>query len=105
MKERITVLLCDSASDIAKQITVLDAILWVHSAWNTVTSDTITKWFAKCGFTTDQPSTNDTDDDLWDADDNLDTQNHYSDTTGSKNRWSTTRVPMTLQIQLKRQRR
>ncbi len=88
----------NAASDIAKQITVLDAILWMRSAWNTVTAETITKCFAKCGFTTDQPSTDTADDDLWDADDllpllpagvtlqdyvaaddSLDTQNHYTD--------------------------
>ncbi len=82
----------------AKHVTVLDAILWMRWGWNTVTANTITKCFAKCGFTTDQPSTDDADDDLWDADDllpqlpaevtlqdyvaaddHLDTQNNYSD--------------------------
>ncbi len=61
----------NTASDIAKQVTILDAILWMRSAWNAVTSDTIAKCFAKCGFDNNQPSTSDTDDNLWDAEDLL----------------------------------
>ena len=40
------------ASEIAKQIDVLQAIIeWMAKAWKQVTAETIKKCFAKCGFT------------------------------------------------------
>ena len=38
-----------SASDIAKEVDVLQAITWVAAAWNDVTEKTIGNCFAKCG--------------------------------------------------------
>lgn len=40
----------DKASDISRQITVLDAILWLISSWDAVKPETIQKCFGKCGF-------------------------------------------------------
>ena len=42
---------CNSASDLAKQVNVLDAILWLKAAWDSVSASTITKCFVNCGFT------------------------------------------------------
>ena len=39
-----------TASDSAKKVTVLDAILWQTSAWGSVKPETISKCFQKCGF-------------------------------------------------------
>ena len=39
------------ASDLAKSVNVLDAIMWLKSAWDNVKPTTIQKCFAKCGFT------------------------------------------------------
>ena len=38
-----------SASDIAKEVDILQAITWVAAAWNEVTEKTIRNCFAKCG--------------------------------------------------------
>ena len=40
---------CNQASDLAKQVNFLDSILWVNTAWASVTSETIQKCFSKCG--------------------------------------------------------
>ena len=39
-----------TASDIVKKVTVLDAILWLTTAWDSVSPETIQKCFRKCGF-------------------------------------------------------
>ena len=39
-----------SANDLAKQVNVLDAIMWLKSAWDSVQPTTIQKCFQKCGF-------------------------------------------------------
>jgi hypothetical protein len=39
-----------SASEVAKQVTVVDAIQWLTSSWDSLDSDTITKCLTKCGF-------------------------------------------------------
>ena len=39
-----------TASDIVKKVTVLDAILWLTTAWDSVSPETIHKCFRKCGF-------------------------------------------------------
>ena len=41
-----------NATDVDKQVTVLDAIMWLANAWTSVTPDTIQKRFTKCGFRT-----------------------------------------------------
>ena len=41
---------CDSAESLSKSINVLDAICWIHEAWNDVSQETIQKCFARCGF-------------------------------------------------------
>uniref|UniRef100_A0A8C4QQL2 HTH CENPB-type domain-containing protein n=1 Tax=Eptatretus burgeri TaxID=7764 RepID=A0A8C4QQL2_EPTBU len=38
------------ASDVAKSINIIDAILWLNSAWEELTPFTIQKCFLKCGF-------------------------------------------------------
>ena len=40
---------CNQASDLAKQVNLLDSILWVNTSWTSVTSETIQKCFSKCG--------------------------------------------------------
>ncbi|KAK7096527.1 hypothetical protein V1264_005813 [Littorina saxatilis] len=40
----------NSAEELAKTVTVLDAIRWLDLAWCSVTSSTISKCFGKCGF-------------------------------------------------------
>jgi hypothetical protein len=43
-----------NATELAKGITVLDALLWVNSSWrNHVQASTISKCFAKCGFSSE----------------------------------------------------
>ena len=41
---------CDTVTDIAKKVTVLDAIVNLCLAWNRVQSDSIKKCFYNCGF-------------------------------------------------------
>ncbi|XP_062609218.1 tigger transposable element-derived protein 4-like [Saccostrea cucullata] len=53
-------------TDILKQITILDAIYWVHSAWEEVQTSTIQKCFSKAGFLCENI---DSDDDFDDDDD------------------------------------
>ena len=53
-------------SDIAKKVTVLDAVLWLTSAWDSVKSETISKCFQKCGFSDALLDAATTDDDEWD---------------------------------------
>ena len=56
------------ATDLSKKVNILDAILWLKSAWDDVQPMTIQKCFAKCGFTeTSQPE----EDDLDEVDDDL----------------------------------
>ena len=43
----------DSASEMIKKVNVLDAIIWIMNAWTNVSSDCITKCFAKCGISKD----------------------------------------------------
>jgi hypothetical protein len=43
-----------SGSVLLKQITVLDAIYWLYSAWNNVLESTVTKCFKRCGFGLDE---------------------------------------------------
>lgn len=38
------------ATDLAKKVNVLDAILWLKTAWDSVQPATIQKCFSKCGF-------------------------------------------------------
>ena len=47
------------ASEITKQIDVLQAIEWMAKAWKKVTAATIKKCFAKCGFTEEMSETED----------------------------------------------
>ena len=42
---------CACASDSAKSVNVLDAIMWLKTVWDNVKPTTIQKCFAKCGFT------------------------------------------------------
>ena len=44
---------CNSASDLGKQIFILDAILWLKSSWESLLPSTISKCFANCGFAVD----------------------------------------------------
>ena len=44
----------DSASDLAKKITVLDAVYWVKQAWDQVEKSTIVACFSKCGISATQ---------------------------------------------------
>ena len=41
---------CSSASELAKKVNILDAILWLKGAWDAVKAETIERCFAKCGF-------------------------------------------------------
>ena len=41
---------CDTVSDVAKKVTVLDAIVNLSIAWNKVPAESIKKCFHKCGF-------------------------------------------------------
>ena len=56
-----------TASDIVKKVTVLDAILWLTTAWNSVSPETIQKCFRKCGFS--DTIVDASSDDEWDEDD------------------------------------
>jgi hypothetical protein len=49
----------DSPTELIKDVTVLDAILWLDAAWERLQPSTIMKCFRKCGFETplDAPST------------------------------------------------
>ena len=38
------------ASDLAREVNLLDAIMWLKTAWDTVRPSTIRKHFAECGF-------------------------------------------------------
>ena len=38
------------ASELAKKINILDAILWLKNAWDALDPATIERCFAKCGF-------------------------------------------------------
>ena len=38
------------ASDLAKCVNILDAIMWLQSAWDSVKPTTVQKCFAMCGF-------------------------------------------------------
>ena len=40
----------NTATELSKKINILDAIMWLKSAWDSVQPDTIKKCFAKCGF-------------------------------------------------------
>jgi len=39
-----------TASEMSKQVTVLDAITWINFAWGILDADCIVKCFKKCGF-------------------------------------------------------
>ena len=39
-----------SAFEVAKKVNILDAIMWLKSAWDEVQPASIQKCFAKCGF-------------------------------------------------------
>ncbi len=45
-----------SASDLAKEVSVLDAMMWLKLAWDGVTDITIQKCFAHCGFNVSIPN-------------------------------------------------
>ena len=38
-----------SASDVAEQVTVLEAVLWMRSSWDAISEETMRKCFLKCG--------------------------------------------------------
>lgn len=42
----------DSALELCKKVTVLDAIMWLVQSWRDVKEDTIVKCFTKAGFCT-----------------------------------------------------
>ncbi|XP_023317561.1 tigger transposable element-derived protein 6-like [Trichogramma pretiosum] len=44
--------LVSSAHDLSKQLTVLDAIIWIKAALSEIKHETVTKCFNKCGFST-----------------------------------------------------
>ena len=41
---------CSSATELSKQVNVLQAVTWIASAWREVPSSTIAKCFSHCGF-------------------------------------------------------
>ena len=41
---------CNSATELSKQVNVLQAVTWIASAWREVSSSTIAKCFSHCGF-------------------------------------------------------
>lgn len=47
---------CKSATDFTTSITVLDAIRWIRSAWDSVEFSTITKCFHRSGFVISEPT-------------------------------------------------
>ncbi len=59
----------NSASDIAKQVTILDAILWMRAVWDAVSAEAMSKCFARCGFGNEGTPDDDTDDGSWDPED------------------------------------
>ena len=56
-----------TASDIVKKVTVLDAILWLTTAWDSVSPETIQKCFRKCGLS--DAIVDVSSDDEWDEED------------------------------------
>lgn len=60
-----------SGSVLLKQITVLDAIYWLYSAWNNVMESTVTKCFKKCGFRLDEITSENSIEYSEDIDDNI----------------------------------
>ena len=52
----------NKASDLAKQVSVIDSIIWTSAAWEAVTPETIQKCFLKCGIGKDSDTdSNDSD--------------------------------------------
>ncbi len=51
-----------SASDLARTVDVLDAIMWLKRAWDSVPDSTIVKCFRNCGFTVPAPPQDQSDD-------------------------------------------
>ena len=47
---------CSTSSEIAKTVTILDAIIWIKTVWDTLQASTIQKCFGKCGFTVNTES-------------------------------------------------
>lgn len=47
---RLAIEECDTVSDVAKKVTVLDAIINLSIAWNRVPAESIKRCFYKCGF-------------------------------------------------------
>ena len=47
----------NSASELAKQVNVLDAVMWLSSAWDVLDPETIQKCFWKCGFVAEDEQT------------------------------------------------
>ena len=47
---------CSTASEIATTVTILDAIIWIKTVWDTLQASTIQKCFGKCGFTVNTES-------------------------------------------------
>lgn len=43
----------ESASELCKEISILDAIYWISKAWNDTKDSTIVKCFRLAGFSTD----------------------------------------------------
>ena len=60
-----------SGSVLLKQITVLDAIYWLYSAWNNVLESTVTKCFKRCGFGLDEITSENSMEYSEDIDDNI----------------------------------
>ena len=60
-----------SGSVLLKQITVLDAIYWLYSAWNNVLESTVTKCLKKCGFGLDEITSENSIEYSEDIDDNI----------------------------------
>jgi hypothetical protein len=60
-----------SGSVLLKQITVLDAIYWLYSAWNNVLESTVTKCFKRCGFGLDEITSENSIEYSEDIDDNI----------------------------------
>ena len=46
----------ETASQLAKQISMLDAVQWIQKAWQEVKESTIRKCYKKCGFSVDVPT-------------------------------------------------
>jgi len=41
---------CNTASELVKKVTILDAISWMKASWEDLSTDTIKKCFTHCGF-------------------------------------------------------